>query len=333
MTTQTPFPSHDSEPRIEIRSTQRRRVDSVDVSQLVHMRKHSTVVRRVTRIGLAANILLSALKMIGGVLGSSQAVIADAIHSLSDCATDIAILVGVKYWSQPPDEDHPYGHQRIETAITIFIGVVLVLVAVGLIYDGIDNLLHPPDASPGLVALGAALVSILTKELLYRWTRKSGKRIKSSALVANAWHQRSDALSSFPAGAAVAACYFNPSLNFLDGVGAIVVSFFILHAAWRIVAPGIAQLTDKGAEKEDRENIRRLSLEIDQVQDVHKIRTRFSGLGLQVDLHVLVDGTLSVCQGHEIAGAVKARLLSECNEVVDVIVHVEPYEDCASSSS
>lgn len=300
---------------------------SADISQAVHLQKHTKIVRRMTRIGLTANLSLSAVKMAGGIVGSSQAVIADAIHSLSDCVTDIAILVGVKYWSQPPDEDHPYGHQRIETAITIFIGVVLALVAVGLISKGIDNLLHPPQTTPGLPALAVALLSIVSKEMLYRWTKKTGTRIKSSALVANAWHQRSDALSSIPAAAVVAACAVNPSWIFLDGVGAIIVSSFILHAAWRIVVPGLAQLTDRGASKEDLEKIKRVALKVDQVQDVHKIRSRFSGLGLQIDLHVLVEGALSVHIGHDISGAVKTALLQHCEDVVDVIVHIEPYED------
>lgn len=303
----------------------RKRSGSAETDHLAHVQLNTAVVRRVTRIGLFVNLCLSALKMLGGVMGSSQAVIADAIHSLSDCTTDLAILVGVKYWSQPPDEDHPYGHQRIETAITLFIGLVLALVAVGLIADGVETLLDPPTRPPGIEALIAALFSVVIKEALFRWTRKSGERIKSSALVANAWHHRSDALSSIPAAAAVGACFWDPELVFLDGVGAIVVSTFILVAAWKIVVPGIAQLTDKGADKNERENIRRIAFSVEGVRNIHKIRSRFSGLGLQVDLHVLVDGSLTVDRGHDIAGAVKAKLLAECDDVLDVIVHVEPH--------
>jgi cation diffusion facilitator family transporter len=291
------------------------------------VKSHSLDVRRVTWIGLATNIVLSIFKMVGGVWGSSQAVIADAVHSLSDCGTDIVILIGVRYWSKPPDEDHPYGHQRIETVVSITIGLVLAGVAFGLIYYAIESFMNPRSTAPNLLALFPALLSMLVKELLYRWTKLWGKRIKSSALIANAWHHRSDALSSIPASIAVIACLIDPALVFVDGVGALLVSLFILHAAWRIVAPGIAELTDKGATYEDTEGIARIALKEEHVREAHKVRTRFSGFGLQVDLHVLVDGSLTVCKGHDIAEAVKKRLLAENQYIVDVVVHIEPYEE------
>ncbi len=288
---------------------------------------HATVVRRVTGVGLVANLVLSAIKMAGGIWGSSQAVVADAVHSLSDCATDLVILFGVRYWSKPPDDDHPYGHQRIETLITISIGFFLAAVGFGLIYDAITSFTEPRQGTPGSIALVAAVISIAVKETLYRWTRAAGDRIRSSALVANAWHQRTDALSSIPAALAVCASFYDPHLAFLDSIGALLVSLFILHAAWRIVTPGVSQLTDKGADKKDIDSIERTSMEIEGVREVHKIRTRFSGLGLQVDLHVLVDGTLSVSQGHEISERVQTHLIEKHPHVVDVVVHIEPHCD------
>ncbi len=276
-------------------------------------------------MGLATNVALSVIKLIGGIEGESQAVIADAVHSISDCGTDIAILVGIRYWSKPPDEDHPYGHQRIETLVTVAIGLVLATVAVGLIADAITTFSTPRAGTPGTAALIAALVSIAAKETLFRWTRVAGNRIRSSALIANAWHQRTDALSSIPAALAVVAFWIDPKLVFLDSVGEMLVSLFILHAAWRIVTLGVGQLTDKGADARDLQLVKQTALEVEGVREVHKVRTRYSGLGLQVDLHALVDGELTVCQGHDISELIQERLLSTHTHVVDVIVHVEPF--------
>ncbi len=283
--------------------------------------------RRVTRVGLVVNLLLSAVKLVGGIMGSSQAVVADAIHSLSDCLTDVVILVGVHYWTKPPDKDHPYGHRRIETLVTVFIGLTLASVAFGLIYGAIQSFREPSDSLPGPMALIAALISVAVKETLYRWTRKRGARIKSSALVANAWHQRTDALSSLPAAVAVVAIMINPELAFLDAVGALLVSLFILHAAWRIIMPGVGQLTDRGASPDEVEKIKRIVLTVGRVKNTHHIRTRSSGYGLQVDLHILVDGALSVRDGHRVAELVKARLIAEVPHIIDVVVHTEPHDD------
>jgi cation diffusion facilitator family transporter len=283
-------------------------------------------VRRLTSWGLATNIFLSMLKLAAGFWSSSQAVIADGVHSLSDCITDSAILVGVRYWSEPPDTQHPYGHRRIETLVTIFIGFVLAIAALGMMYDAILSFDEPPSGPPGIIALAVALFSILAKEGLYRWTKSVGTRIKSSALIANAWHQRSDALSSIPVAIAVAAARINPDLHFLDGVGALLVCLFILYAAWNIIAPGIGQLVDRGATNTEVEIIQRLVLDQENVLGVHKVRTRYSGLGLQVDLHVQVEGSMSVHDGHEVAGMVKAALLTKAQNVVDVVVHIEPHD-------
>ena len=285
---------------------------------------HVEGVRRATWVGLTVNILLSALKMAGGVIGSSQAIVADGVHSLSDSSTDIAILIGVRFWSRPPDECHPYGHRRIETVVTVFIGLALIVVAFGLIYNAIVTFQQPHPKTPHWIALVAALISITSKEILYRWTVTVGKRIKSSAVLANAWHHRSDAFSSIPTVVTVAIVLFRPSLGFLDHLAAAVVSFFILHAAWKITAPALKELVDSGASRKDCEQIRSISLATQDVQRVHAIRTRYVGPGLLVDLHVLVDPNITVGQGHNIAGQVKRRLLSDGPGVVDVIVHLEP---------
>ncbi len=186
-----------------------------------------------TLIGLVINVALSALKFAAGIAGNSQAVVADAVHSLSDTITDIAVLVGVKFWSKPPDECHPYGHRRIEFLVTIFIGLLLASVALGLSYNALATLHEVQTRPPGAIAFLAAVLSIFTKELLYRWTIIKGMEIKSTALIANAWHHRSDGLSSIPAAVAVAGAALVPRLSFLDHLGAIVVSMFILYPSPR----------------------------------------------------------------------------------------------------
>lgn len=282
--------------------------------------------RRITLIGLALNIVLTTFKFVAGILGHSQAVLADGVHSLSDMLTDILILVGARYWYRPADESHPYGHRRIETLITMILGGSLVVVAVGIGFQAIASYAKPDAGPPGWIAFAAAALAIVTKEMIYRATIAVGKRIKSSALSANAWHHRSDALSSIPAAAAVAAAAFDPSLAFLDHVGALIVAVFILQAAWKIMTPALRQLVDAGAPKEDREKIRAIALATDGVRLVHAVRTRYVGSGLQVDLHVKVDAEIPVREGHRIAEEVSKRLTADGPDVLDVVVHTEPYE-------
>jgi cation diffusion facilitator family transporter len=283
-------------------------------------------VRRVTWVGLAVNLLLAGLKFVGGALGASQAVLADAVHSLSDSTTDLAILIGVRFWSAPADRDHPHGHRRIETLITALIGLSLAAVAVGLTYNALTTLEQPHARPPGWIAFAAATASIAFKEALYRWTAAVGRRVRSTAVIANAWHHRSDGLSSVPAALAVAGARLYPAWSFLDHIGAIVVSLVILQAAWRIVWPALKELTDIGAPDEQREQIRGIALGTEGVEQVHAIRTRYVGSSLAVDLHVLVDGEMSVRQGHEISAEVKRRLLAQGPELVDVVVHLEPLD-------
>ncbi len=284
-------------------------------------------VRRVTLIGLVINVALSALKFAAGIAGNSQAVVADAVHSLSDTVTDVAVLVGVKFWAKPPDDCHPHGHRRIEFLVTVFIGLLLAAVALGLCYNAIATLHQVQGSPPGAVAFFAAALSIFTKELLYRWTISAGRKVKSTALIANAWHHRSDGLSSIPAAAAVAGANLVPSLTFLDHLGAIVVSIFILQAAWKIVRPSVEQLVDQGAPEEICRGIEQLARATPGVEEVHAIRTRHIGSGIEVDLHVLVDPQLTVEEGHSISEEVERRLIDYVSDVVDVVVHLEPYEE------
>lgn len=283
-------------------------------------------IRKVTRTALEVNLALSIIKLTGGIWGNSQAVVADAVHTFSDMSTDLAILIGVHYWSKPADFDHPHGHRRLEIVIALGIGVVLLSVASGIIWNAIITIKEVHIAPPGWIAFAAALISILSKESLYRWTVASGRRIKSMSVIANAWHQRSDALSSIPVLVAVAVAIIAPEWSFLDHLGAIVVSLFIYQASFKIVYPAFNMLIDAGSRQEVLEKIRDIAMNTTGVKDVHKIRTRYIGsANVSVDLHIKVDPHINVYDGHEISRMVKKRLLEEGTEIVDVVVHLEPY--------
>ncbi len=283
-------------------------------------------VRKITWKGLAVNLLLAGLKFGAGYFGRSHALVADAIHSLSDTMTDLAVIAGSHYWSRPADECHPYGHRRLETLVTVFIGLMLALAGAGIGWHAVSMLAQGPGPPPGWIALAAALVSIVTKEALYRWTAAAGKKSRSPALAANAWHHRSDALSSVPVVIAVGAALVHPAWSFLDLIGAVVVAVFIMHAAFKITWPAISELIDAGAPEEIKKHIAAIAAKTEGVQEVHAIRTRYIGSSIVADLHIVVRGSLSVRDGHSIAEDVRRRIIDKIVEVIDVIVHVDPPE-------
>ncbi len=291
-----------------------------------HGAAREQVVRKVTWVGLFANLFLAGFKFTAGILGRSQALVADAIHSLTDLTTDAAVIAGSHYWGRPPDDDHPYGHKRVETLVTVFIAIMLAAAGIGIGWKAVSTLHHQNVTPPGWIAILAAFVSIICKEGIYRWTARTGKHLKSAALAANAWHHRTDALSSLPVLIAVSGAKVFPSWSFLDRVGATVVSIFILHASLKIMRPALGELIDAGAPAETRKKIRVIAHKNENVMQVHDIRTRYISTSIQVDLHIVVEGSLTVRQGHDIADDVKNRIIAEIPEVLDVIVHVDPPE-------
>ncbi len=284
-------------------------------------------VYKVTWIGLFLNLLLMATKLIVGYFSNSKALIADGIHSLSDGITDIAILLGGKYWSAPADEEHPHGHGRLEILVTVFIGIALGIVGVLLVYRAIYQIISKeiPDIS-SLPVILVALISLVSKELLYRYSVKVGTKIHSSAVVANAWHHRSDSLSSIPVVITGVAVLIDPTYKILDPIATILIGVFIIYSALALAIPSLGYLIDKGISKEEVKEIERLAFSMDGVKDVHAIRSRHIGGGISVDLHILVEPNLSVREGHAIAGRVKEKILAEKENIVDVLIHVEPYE-------
>jgi cation diffusion facilitator family transporter len=285
------------------------------------------LIRKVTWIGITINIVLAVFKLAAGIYGNSRAVIADGIEALLDVFTVILVYAASRFWSRPPDDTHPFGHGRMETLVAVCIGVSLVGAAFGIGWESISTLHEQHVTPPGWIAAAAALVSVIGKEILYRWTLGIGRRIKSVAVIATAWHYRSDAFSSIPVVIAVTGAILLPSWTFLDHLGAVVVSMFILHAAFKITWPSLKELIDVGAPVEVRCRIRDIACSNRGVLQVHDIRTRFIGTSIQADLHVIVDGGLTVREGHDIAREVEARLTREIEEVVDVVVHVEPPEE------
>ncbi|NQU62810.1 MAG: cation transporter [SAR324 cluster bacterium] len=283
-------------------------------------------IRKVTWGGLAVNISLTGVKFLVGILGKSQAVVADAIHSLSDMATDVAVLLGVRFWTAPPDKDHPYGHKRIEALVTIAIGLALTSVAVGLCYNALSTLRDDHIQKVGWIAIIGPIMSILLKEVLFQWTIRVGKQVKSTAVIANAWHHRSDALSSIPALIAVGISVTFPDWEFVDQVGAVIIAIFIFKVAWDIAYPSLQELSDSGASQNKQNQIKRLAMTVQGVESVHAIRTRKFGSSLHVDLHVLVAPDLSVLAGHTISENVKKELIGNGPDVLDVVVHLEPFD-------
>lgn len=290
------------------------------------MKKHSNdrEVIHVTAIGLLWNLGLCIFKILAGIVGNSQAVLADGFHSFSDIGSDLAVIMGAKFWSEPADQQHPYGHGRLEEIVSLGIGLLLAAVGCGIVVSALWTLRAGRPSTPGWIAAAAAAVSLITKEALYHWTLHRGCAAGSSALKANAWHHRSDALSSAPALAAVVGAKLFPEWWLLDPIGGIVVSILILHAAWDIGVGAVQSLIDRAAPARDIDRIRELVLRVEGVERVHAIRTRSLGQGWSVDLHVLVNEDLTVREGHNIAEKVHDLLIESGPAIEDTVVHIEP---------
>lgn len=284
-------------------------------------------IMRITWIGLLVNIFLSVFKLVMGFLGGSQALVADGFHSMSDLGTDLAILLGAKYWTAPPDDKHPYGHKKIETMVSAAIGIVLAAVGIGIGYDAVISVRETHIVQPDMMTLITALAAIVIKEIMYRLTRRVGVKTGSSALIANAWHNRSDAISSIPVALAISISMISPRWAYVDDVGAIIVCLFILYSSWTVIKPALFELADGGLSSKDRKKIAQIALAVEGVKSVHALRSRRMGGDVFIDLHIMLPEDLSIREGHDISARAKKKILSEAPDVADVIVHMEPYEE------
>ena len=283
-------------------------------------------VRKVTLVGALVDFLLGVAKIIVGWFAHSQALIADGVHSLSDLATDFLVLYAAKHAHRAADEDHPYGHGRIETLATVGLGIALIGIAVGIGYDAMRRM-NSPDLllDPGWIALGVAALSVVSKEAIYQYTRNAAKRLRSNMLMANAWHSRSDAISSIVVVIGVAGAMMG--YTYLDSVAAIAVAVMISKIGFELVLDSTKELIDTALEPEVTDAIRREVFNIDGVRALHMLRSRRSGSDALVDLHIQVDPRISVSEGHQIGDTVRRQLLERIEEVTDVTVHIDPEDD------
>lgn len=284
---------------------------------------------KATWIGFFVNVVLSAGKLVAGIVGRSGAMIADGIHSVSDFATDIVVLLFVRLSAKPKDECHDYGHGKYETLATVVIGVALAGVAIGILVDSAERIAQvlrgESIARPGIVALVAAAVSIVAKEALYWYTMATAKRVNSPALKANAWHHRSDAFSSIGTLLGIGGAYFlSEQWRVLDPIAAIVVGALIIKVAYDLVMPGLNELLERSLPKEQEDEIVALVLADDRLSDVHNLKTRRIGAGIAVELHVRVRGDMSVTESHAITRDVEQRLRRQYGDRTQVIIHIEP---------
>ena len=279
---------------------------------------------RVTFIGMAVNLVLVAVKLMGGYWGHSQALIADAVHSVSDFLTDLVVVFGLKLGGRAPDASHPFGHARLETLASTLVGLALVAAAVGLAYEGIIDIYQHRSTHPTWLPVVAAALSIVSKEILYRYTMAVGRRIRSTAVQANAWHHRSDAISSVAVLIGVGAAVIRPELHILDAVAAVVVSFLVLKVGLDIIWKCLQELTDRAPDPEVLSDIQSCALKVEGVRNIHDLKVRTAGGLYQMELHVVVDPSLSVFEGHRIAKAVERCLLDEVDLSEQITIHVDP---------
>lgn len=283
--------------------------------------------RSVTLVGVVVNIFLILIKFIAGIFGSSQALIVDAAHSVSDLFTDAVVLFGLKIGRKAPDEKHHFGHARIETLFSTFVGLVLIGTAFYLGIKAAFNIYKQTEYHPtGLALIGAGL-SIAMKEALYHYTVHTGRRIKSQLVIANAWHHRSDALSSVAVFFGVLGALIKPSWHILDSFAALLVSFFIVKVGLEILKDAFRELTDTAPQPEIISKIRQCALKIDGVNDTHDLKVRTSGGLYQIEIHIIVDGQITVSEGHKIAKTVEMCLVEDVEDLDSVIVHVDPTEE------
>lgn len=277
-----------------------------------------------TIVGALANIILILLKFFAGIFGSSQALIADAVHSVSDLFTDIVVLLGIGIGRKPPDEEHPFGHARIETLASAIVGMALIATAFYLGIKASLNIYLHTEYHPTILALVVAGVSVALKEALFHFTVHTGRRIKSQLIVANAWHHRSDAFSSVAVLIGIAGTQIKPSWHILDSFAALFVSFFIVKVGLDILLNALREFTDTAPQLEVISKIRQCALNVDGVIDTHDLRVRTSGGFYQMEIHIEVDGQLTVAEGHRIAKAVESCLVEDIENLDRVIVHVDP---------
>lgn len=284
---------------------------------------------RVTLVGFAVNLVLSLAKLAAGVFGRSGAMVADAVHSFSDLATDVVVIVFARISAKPRDDGHDYGHGKYETLATILISMALGVVGVGILVNSIGAVRSVLDGGvlprPGLVALVAAVLSIAAKEILYRYTVREGHAIDSPSVVANAWHHRSDALSSLGTLVGIGCAYFlGDKWRIADPIAALIVVVFIFKVAFDLIRTGVGELLEKSLPEETEREILRIVTLDPAVREPHNLRTRRIGAAIAIEIHIRVDGAMTVARSHALTVGIERRLRERFGEGTMIAVHVEP---------
>ncbi|MEY4139386.1 MAG: hypothetical protein RLZZ371_1568 [Pseudomonadota bacterium] len=285
--------------------------------------ERAAAAKRSTWVSVAVNLVLSISQIVAGVLAKSQGLIADGIHTLSDLVADFVVLFASHHSQKDADEDHPYGHQRFETAASLVLGALLLAVGLGMLWSAAAKLQNPESiASVHITALWVAAGALTAKELLFRYMLKVAKQVKSSMLVANAWHARSDAASSLVVGVGIIGNLMGYPI--LDPIAAAIVGFMVTRMGWSFGWDALHDLMDRAVDVAEVQAIRQTLLDTPGISNVHDVRTRKMGDMIVVDAHLEVDATLSVEQGHDIAVAARDRVMQR-HRVINMMTHVDPY--------
>lgn len=284
---------------------------------------------KTTLFGSVANLILLLIKSISGVIGHSTAMIADAVHSLSDFVTDLIVLIFIRIGNKPQDEDHHYGHGKYESFATFVIGFVLIVVGVGIFYNGavkiVGSFKGESLTPPGQIAFWAAILSIVVKEILFRYTIVVAKKVDSNSMKANAWHHRSDSFSSIGTALGIGgAILLGPKWAILDPIAAIVVSIFIVKASIQLLLGCVGELTDKSLSVETKNEIIEIVLSFSGVLEPHNLKTRRIGNVKAIEMHIRMDGNLTLTATHATATAIETRLRQRFGNQTHIVVHVEP---------
>ena len=293
------------------------------------MESREKQIYRVTIVGSIANFFLLVFKFVAGTLGKSSAMIADAVHSLSDFVTDVIVLIFVKVSAKPKDAGHDYGHGKYETLATAIIGIVLLMVGTGIFWNGLNQILAfyrgEELGAPDLIALIAALVSIVVKEVLYRYSVIVGQ---SQAVVANAWHHRSDAFSSIGTALGIAgAIFLGKDWRVLDPIAAVIVSIFIVKVSIRLLIPCLNDLLERSLPEEIEREIIAIIDEDPQIKDPHNLKTRRIGNDFAIEVHIRLQPDMTVREAHGVATGIENRLRAKYGSHTHVAVHVEPVKN------
>ena len=291
--------------------------------------ERSKEIYKVTLVGGAVNVILLLFKFVAGIVGHSAAMVADAVHSLSDFVTDVIVLIFVRISGKPEDKDHEYGHAKYETLAMTIIGVALLLVAVGIVYSGLTKIIAWAQGevlkAPGLMALWAALLSVVLKEAVYHYSMVEARKLNSQAVEANAWHHRSDALSSVGTAIGIGgAIFLGQRWAVLDPVASIVVGALIIKVSVDLLRNGIGDLMEHSLPEEVENEILQLAASVPGVVEPHALRTRRLGNHYAIEFHILMDGNITLCEAHEKASEVEDILRAHYGPETHIAVHVEP---------